>query len=85
MARCEGFNTEPGVHYHAHDLPPCPEEAVVGWGNPARWVCQRHFEERLSGARRVVEQAQAAWAKHVAAPGSPEWEAECEEFGCHGT
>jgi hypothetical protein len=32
----------------------CVKPAIVGWGNPARWLCQQHFEEALEGVRGLV-------------------------------
>lgn len=59
--RCEDFDTKPGVHYHAHDLPRCPKKPVVGFGNPPRWLCMKHYGERLRSAREVWERAAEAW------------------------
>ncbi len=38
--RCQGFVTEPGVIYHAHDLPLCPVEGVRLIAG--RWLCDTH-------------------------------------------
>lgn len=32
----------------------CEKVAIVGWGNPAQWLCQQHFEEALAGARALA-------------------------------
>ena len=58
VRKCEDYDPEPNTWYHAHDLGQvaCQEEAKVGWGSPARWLCLRHFERRLKTdpmARRI--------------------------------
>lgn len=40
--RCQGFNTRPGVIYHAHDLPRCMELAVGTIDDHI--LCQRHID-----------------------------------------
>lgn len=42
--RCQDFVPEPGVIYHAHDLPLCPERGVRLVAH--RWLCERHAVER---------------------------------------
>jgi hypothetical protein len=31
----------------------------------------------------VVESMELGWCEQLDGPGSPQWEAECDEFGCH--
>lgn len=57
-ARCEDFDTEPGVHYHAHDLPRCKKPPVLGWGNPPRWICMKHYNERLAEVRQRMSEVE---------------------------
>jgi len=59
VRRCEDYDTEPGVWYHAHDLAAirCHDEAIVGWGNPPRWVCRRHYEQALALVRQTIDRA----------------------------
>lgn len=40
--RCQGFVTEPDVHYHAHDLPLCVNEGVRLVDG--RWFCEDHAQ-----------------------------------------
>lgn len=42
--RCEDFDTKPGVHYHAHDLPRCRDRGT-DWFE-GRWLCDRHRQQR---------------------------------------
>lgn len=32
-------------------------EAIVGFGNPPRWVCQKCFENLLAGVRALIDRA----------------------------
>lgn len=40
--RCQGFNTKPGIIYHAHDLPRCPDLAVGTIDDHI--LCRRHID-----------------------------------------
>lgn len=52
--RCEDHDAEAeGVRYFR-----CKETAVVGWGDPPRWICQRHLNLRLKEARALVDRLQ---------------------------
>jgi hypothetical protein len=41
------------IQCQAHEH--CAEPAVVGWGHPPVWICQRGFEERLAEIRIIVQ------------------------------
>ena len=32
----------------------CPDPAVVGWGDPPVWMCQRGFDEHLAEVRSKI-------------------------------
>lgn len=47
---CEHTTEIEGVTAHR-----CGKEAIVGWGNPAVWLCQQHFEQALDRTRELIQ------------------------------